>query len=186
MQSIWSREARDDMDTENTLLVIAEIAIAFTGFAGIVGALAGERLKPNHPSLWLPFWAMVEFGPGTLFAALLPMLPYYLGAADRVTWAVSSGAVAVFLVCHLLFMTPRFYRAQLGEAFVRVLPLEIPISASIVFALISQLLNAFGIGLRQNAGGFLIGLYLLLLCSGLNFAYLIYVLVRGDHKAPAS
>ena len=83
-------------------------------------------------------------------------------------------------------MTPRFYRAQLGGAFVRVLPLEIPISASIVFALISQLLNAFGIGLRQNAGGFLIGLYLLLLCSGLNFAYLIYVLVRGDHKAPAS
>ena len=34
------------MDAEGTLEVIAEISIAFTGFAGIVGALAGARLRP--------------------------------------------------------------------------------------------------------------------------------------------
>ena len=170
------------MDTESTLLVIAEIAIAFTGFAGIIGALAGRRLKPDDPSVWLPFWVMIEFGLGTLFAALLPMLPHYLGAADRVTWAVSSGAVAVYLVCHLVIMTPRFIRAQLES----VPALSYPILASLVFALVSQLLNALGIGLRQNAGGFLIGLYLLLLTSGLNFAYLMYVLVRDDHEVRAA
>ena len=85
------------MHTEGILEVIAEIAIASTGFAGIVGALAGD-----------------------------------------------------------------------------------PITASLFFARASQFLNTLGIGLRQSAGGFLIGLYLLLLASGLNFAYLMYVLVSAD------
>ena len=67
------------MDAEGTLEVIAEIAIAFTGFAGIVGALARERLKPSQPGVWLGFWVMIESSLGVLLAALFPMLPHYLG-----------------------------------------------------------------------------------------------------------
>jgi hypothetical protein len=49
-----------------------------------------------------------------------------------------------------------------------------------VIAFLSQLLNALGLGLQQSVGGFLVGLYLLLLLSGLNFVYLIFVLVRPE------
>ena len=174
------------MDPQGTLEVVAEISIAVTGFAGIVGALAGEKLKPDHPSVWLPFWAMIEFGLVTLFAALLPLLPHYLGATDRVIWVVSSGSVAVFLVCHLLVVFPHFMRAEREGSRVRVLALDVPITASLFFVLVSQLLNAFGFGLQQSAGGFLIGLFLLLVVSGLNFAYLMYVLVRSDQQARAA
>ncbi len=173
------------MEAEGTLQVVAEISIAFVGFAGIVGALAGGRLKPSQPHVWLPFWAMIEGGLGTLFAALFPVLPYYFGLPKRQVWASSSGLIVILIVCHLVFMSPRFIRAVRGPAWVRLLGLEIPLQSALLIAFLTQLLNALGIGLQQSVGGFLVGLYFLLLISGLNFAYLIFVLVRPEDASRA-
>ena len=173
------------MEAEGTLEVVAEIAIAITGFAGIVGALAGGRLRPDHPHIWLPFWALIEGGLGVLFAALFPMLPHYFGLADRPVWAVSSGFVVVLIVCHIVFMSPRFLRAIRHRSWVRLHALEIPLQFAFLIALLSQLLNALGVGLQQSVGGFLLGLYCLLLGTTLNFAYLIYVLVRPEDESAA-
>ena len=168
------------MDAEGTLEVIAEISIAFTGFAGIVGALAGARLRPTQLHVWLPFWLMIESGLGTLFAALFPMLPHHLGLPDRHLWSASSGLIVILIVCHGAFMSPRFIRAQRDPSSVRLPVLQIAVRVALVVALVSQLLNAFGVGLPQSAGGFLIGLYFLLLVSGLNFVYLVVVLLRSE------
>ena len=169
------------MEAAGTLEVIAEISIAFTGFAGIVGALAGARLRPDQPHVWLPFWAMIETGLGTLFAALFPLLPYYLGLPDQYVWSASSGLVVILIACHLVFMSPRFLRAFRDGSFLRLPAIDIPLWMALFIALASQLLNAIGVGLPQSAGGFLIGLYFLLLISGLNFAYLMFVLVRPEN-----
>ena len=171
------------MEAEGTLQVIAEISIAFTGFAGIVGALAGAKLRPAHLHVWLPFWLMIEGGLGTLFAALFPMLPYHLGLPDPHVWSASSGFVVILIVCHIAFMSPRFIRASQNPSWVRLPAFQIGqigARSALVIALVSQLLNALGVGLPQSAGGFLIGLYCLLLVSGLNFTYLMFVLVRPE------
>ena len=168
------------MEAEGTLEVVAEISIAFTGFAGIVGALAGAKLRPAHLHVWLPFWLMIEGGLGTLFAALFPMLPYHLGLPDPHVWSASSGFVVILIVCHIAFMSPRFIRATQNPSYVRLPALQIAARSALVIALVSQLLNALGVGLPQSAGGFLIGLYCLLLVSGLNFAGLMFVLLRSE------
>jgi hypothetical protein len=168
------------MEAEGTLAVVAEISIAFTGFAGIVGALAGAKLRPAQLHVWLPFWLMIEGGLGTLFAALFPMLPHYLGLPDRHVWSASSGFVVILIVCHIAFMSPRFIRASRDPTWVRVPALQIAGRSILLIALVSQLLNALGVGLPQSAGGFLIGLYFLLLMSGLNFTYLVFVLLRPE------
>ena len=168
------------MDAEGTLEVIAEISIAFTGFAGIVGALAGARLRPAQLHIWLLFWFMIESGLGTLFAALFPMLPYHLGLPDRYLWSVSSGLIVILIVCHGAFMSPRFIRAQRDPSLVRLPVLQIAVRAALVVALVSQLLNALGVGLPQSAGGFLIGLYFLLLVTALSFVCLMVVLLRPE------
>ena len=171
------------MEAEGTLEVVAEISIAFTGFAGIVGALAGAKLRPAHLHVWLPFWLMIEGGLGTLFAALFPMLPYHLGLPDPHVWSASSGFVVILIVCHIAFMSPRFIKAWQNPSYVRLPALQIAVwsaRSALVIALVSQLLNALGVGLPQSAGGFLIGLYCLLLVSGLNFAGLMFVLLRPE------
>ena len=174
------------MEVEGALEVIAEISIAFTGFAGIVGALAGGKLRPDQPHIWLPFWAMIEGGLGTLFAALFPLVPHYLGLPDQYVWSASSGLVVILIACHFVFMAPRFVRAFRDASMVPIPAIDFPLTLSLLIAFVTQLLNAVGVGLPQSAGGFLIGLYLLLLMSGLNFAYLMIMLVRPDNGSHAA
>jgi len=100
------------MYTESILEAIAAIGVSLAGFAGIVGALAGEKLRPADPGLWLPFWVMISGGLSLVFAALFPFLPYHFGAPDHVLWAASSALVTVLTACSLAFFTPRFLRAR--------------------------------------------------------------------------
>lgn len=166
------------MDGESTLETVAEIGVSLAGFAGIIGALAGERLRPAHPEVWLPFWAMIASGLAVVFAALFPFLPYRLGAPENVSWAASSAFVAVLTASNLAFFMPRILRAIRNGAFPRIWAISIPLDLSPLLVIVTQVLNTLGIGFSQSAGGFFIGLYLLLLISGLNFVFLLYVLGR--------
>jgi len=171
------------MVAESLLEAIAEIGVSLAGFAGIVGALAGEKLRPADPDVWLPFWVMISGGLTIVFAALFPFLPYHLGAPDRVAWAASSAFVTLLTACNLAFFTPRFLRAQRDGVLARMLAFSVLLHFISFFLLVSQVLNTLGVGLPQSAGGFLIGLYLLLLISALNFVFLLYVL-GGPRRGP--
>ncbi len=45
---------------------------------------------------------------------------------------------------------------------------------------------AIGVGFFQTAGGFLIGLFFLLLGAAINFVFLLYVLCRTPRSSPAA
>lgn len=174
------------MDAKSILETIAEIGVALAGFAGIVGALAGEKLRRENLELWLPYWVMISGGLGIVFAALFPFLPYHLGAPDHISWAASSAFVTVITACNLAFFTPRFVRARRDGVLVTMLAFVILLYLISFFLLVSQVLNTIGVGLSQSAGGFLIGLYLMLLISALNFVFLLYVLGRPRRGPPAA
>jgi hypothetical protein len=164
------------MNAESILVAIAEIGVSLVGFAGIVGALAGEKLRPANPEVWLPFWVMISGGLTLVFAALFPFLPYQLGAPDHVSWAASSAFVTVLTVCNLAFFAPRFLRARRNGFLGGILAFEVLLYLISFFLLVSQVLNTLSVGIPQSAGGFLVGLYLLLLISALNFVFLLYAI----------
>src|SRR5262249_34547315 len=157
-------------------VAIAEIGVSLAGFAGIVGALAGAKLRPADPRLWLPFWVMISSALSIVFAALFPFLPYHFGAPDHISWAASSAFVALLTACNLAFFTPRFLRARRDGVLTGMAAFDVLLHLISFFLLASQVLNTLGIGLPQSAGGFLAGLYLMLLISALNFVFLLYVL----------
>lgn len=174
------------MDAESFLLeAVAEIGVSLAGFAGIIGALAGEKLRRADPEVWLPFWVMISGGLSIVFAALFPFLPHYLGAPDRVSWAASSAFVSILTACNLVFFSPRFLRARRDGVLARTLAFSVLMHVISFFLLVSQVLNALGVGLAQSAGGFVSGLYLMLLISALNFVFLLYVLVGPRRGPPA-
>ena len=164
------------MDAESTLQTIAQIAVSLAGFAGIAGALAGAKLRPSHPLIWLSFWVLISSSFGVLFSALFPFLPHHLGATDNVVWAASSGVIIVLTICNLAFFLPPIARAKRAGSLAAIPAFEIPLNVCPALVVGSQLLNALGVGLGQSAGGFLIGLYFLLLIAVLNFVQLLYVL----------
>jgi hypothetical protein len=173
------------MNAEGTLETVAEIGISLVGFAGIVGALAGEKIRPGHPAIWIPFWSMISSGLGVVFIALFPFLPYHLGASDHVLWAASSALLIVVLCSNMAFFMPRVGRSQRAGVMPRTFGFDVPLRLSMLLTLVSQVLNTFGVGLQQSAGGFLIGLYLILLISGLNFVFLLYFLEHAPEPPPA-
>lgn len=173
------------MDEKNVFDTIAEIGVALAGFAGIVGALAGEKLRRANLELWLPYWVMISGGLSIVFAALFPFLPYHLGASDRFSWAAASAFVTVLTVSNLAFFMPRFVRARRVGVFVRMHSFDILIYLITFFLIVSQVLNMLGVGLPQSTGGVLVGLYLMLLISALNFVFLLYVLGRPRQDPPA-
>jgi hypothetical protein len=164
------------MYTESILEAIAPIGVSLAGFAGIVGALAGEKLRPADPGLWLPFWVMISGGLSLVFAALFPFLPYHFGAPDHVLWAASSALVTVLTACSLAFFTPLFLRARRDGFLAGMLAFDVLLYLISFLLLVSQVLNTLGVALHQSAAGFLAGLYLMLLISALNFVFLLYVL----------
>jgi len=173
------------MYAESILEIIASIGVSLAGFAGIVGALARERLCPGDPGLWLPFWVMISCGLGLVFAALFPILSYYLGARDHVLWSASSAFLTVLVTCSVVFFAPRFLRARRDGFLAGVLTFDVSLHLVSWLLLISQVLNMLGVLLPQSAGGFLVGLYLMLLISALNFMLLLYVLGYPRRGPPA-
>lgn len=167
------------MNAENTFETIAQIGVALAGFAGIVGALAGEKLRPTHPEVWYPFWALISSGLGVVFVALCPFLLYYFRASEDIVWAASSAFLFVLTACNLAFFLPRILRAARNRVFRRIRIVAVPVDSASLLILVTQALNVLGIGLAQSVGGFLIGLYLLLVVSALNFAFLLFVLGRA-------
>ncbi len=174
----------DKVDGENTLQTIAQIAVSLAGVAGIAGALAGAKLRPSQPMIWLSFWVLISSSFGVLFSALFPFLPHHLGARDDVAWAVSSGLMAVVTLCNLGFFLPAIARAKRAGSLVAIPAFEIPLNVCPALVVGSQLLNALGVGLGRSAGGFLIGLYFLLLIAVLNFVQLLYVLDDTAESLP--
>ncbi len=175
------------MNSESFLLeAIAAIGVSLAGFAGIVGALAGEKLRHPDPELWLPFWVMISGGLSITFAALFPFLPYYLGAPPRALWAASSAFVTLITACNVGYFSPRFLRARRDGVLARTRTFSVMLHLVSYSLLVSQVLNTFGLGLHQSAGGFIFGLYLMLLISALNFVFLLYVLVGPRAGPPAA
>ena len=166
------------MNAENTLEIVAQIGVALAGFAGIVGALAGEKFRPTHPEVWYPFWALIGSGLGVVFVSLLPLLLHHFRAADNVVWAASSAFLFVLTAGNLAFFFPRILRASRRREFRRISAIAIPVDSASFLVLATQALNVLGIGFARSVGGFLVGLYLLLLIAALNFAFLLYVLGR--------
>ena len=174
------------MYAEFILESIAEIGVSLAGFAGIVGALAGDKLRPGESELWLPFWVMISSGLCIVFAALFPFLPYQYGLPESVSWASSSAFSALLTAGNLAFFTPRFLRARRTGALGRTVAFDVLLYSVSFLLFVSQVLNALGIVLPRSAAGFLTGLYLMLTISALNFVFLIYVSGLPRRGQPAT
>lgn len=174
------------MDAGSWLETISEIAVSVTGFAGIVGALAGEKVRPANPEVWLPFWAMISSGLSLLLVLLFPFVPHQLGAPDQAIWVVSSALMIVVMLSNLAFFMPRIWRAQRQGSFPRIRSISIPLDVSGALIVASQFANVLGFTHAHSAGAFLVGLYLLMLISSLNFVFLLYVLSHAGVDPPAA
>jgi hypothetical protein len=79
----------------DALFVIAELAVAFAGFASIV-AILGRRAGRDDPELdGSRIRSMLDTSLLVVAFALIPLLPLEAGLSDQASWRLSAAAFAI-------------------------------------------------------------------------------------------
>ena len=150
------------MDHGDTLLTIAEIAIALAGFASLISVIARRQNDTSQASDSFRLHTMLEVAFRNAAFALLPLPFLQLAPSDPIVWRISSGLYIVITVGHfLLRLRPR---DVLGERWLRV-SMVILLSISVVVGLA----NVLGVGGSNAFSLYLANLLLGLCAAGLSF-----------------
>ncbi len=166
------------IDPADTLLTIAEIAIAVVGFAGIAFVLRSDSPKPiNLFRLQL----MVETSVLAITFSFLPILLLSTGFDSERVWALSSALLGVvtpvYVTTIFLRQTERFGATLLPEA--RIADSTVLGATCLVTALL--VLNVFGWAFTHRFTGYLVGLLWALASAVAMFVRI--VLLSGASRA---
>lgn len=80
-------------DSAGLLLAMAQIAIAFAGFSGVIAAFS--KFKLHHDVTVFRVRLMVVAGLSALVFSLFPFLPPAFGASEALSWRIASGVMAL-------------------------------------------------------------------------------------------
>jgi hypothetical protein len=175
-------ESMIEMEGSDVLIVIAEVSVAFAGFAGIVAVFRQRDLVEWPPLDATRFRFMVECSLTTILFALLPFVFHHLGASPTATWSACSGLMAatfagVFVIASFRMRRLRSQGSGPSPALLRF------VQAVTLLTLALLVLNALSIGFTAEFGPYLAALAWVLAVSGLNFFRLLLFEVGGNRSS---
>jgi len=171
-----------EMEGSDVLIVIAEVSVAFAGFAGIVAVFRQRDLVEWPPLDAARFRFMVECSLTTILFALLPFVFRHLGASPTATWSACSGLMAatvagIFVIASLRMRRLRSQASYPSPALLRF------VQAVTLLTIALLVLNALRIGFTAEFGPYLAALAWVLVASGLNFFRLLLFGVGGSRSS---
>lgn len=150
-------------DHATLLVAIAQIAIAFAGFSGVIAAFSKFRLHQDVTVFRVRL--MVGAGLSALLYSLLPFLPAAFGAGEALSWRISSGVMALGgFIFPFLALKParRLYKAGL----IRTQPFSIFTNIGSTILTLSLTAVAAGFLSKYAAAIYLTALFFtLILCA---------------------
>jgi hypothetical protein len=150
------------VEHSDTLLTIAEIAVALAGFASLVSIIGRRQNDASSAADSIRLQMMLEVAFRNAAFALLPLPFLQLAPSDPIVWRISSGLYIVATVAYfLLRMRPS---DRTGERW-HVVSLRILISISVIAALA----NVLGLGGSNAFSLYLANLLLGLTAAGVTF-----------------
>jgi len=159
------------MAYSDLLQTIAEVAVAFVGFAGLA-SIFGSRFSHDAPAVQEErLRGMIQSGLTAVSYALIPFGAEALGLSETSTWRVSSALLAATVAIISVAMTRRS-----AEAGVNLGPH--PILAIVVLTLTTLLVgcllvNAFGFFGDAAGRVYILGLLATLATTGMFFSRLL-------------
>ena len=165
-------------DHADLLLTMAEVSVAFAGFASITVLFRGRSAGEWTIADMLRYGAMLR---GSLCACLFSLLPVVLlraEAPESWTWSLTSVCLLVYgistsRVFVFLFRVGARPNAEIARN-------AIAAGLNVSF----QLLNLLGIGFHREAAPVLLGVGLLLANAGANF-YRLVVVIPPEPEPPS-
>jgi hypothetical protein len=168
------------MQDLDPLLTIAEVSVAFAGFASLVTVVARRDVDSWHEGNLMRFKLMIYMSLASVLFALLPFAFLYFGVAEIQVWRFSGGLVALFLGCYLAVTIPTFIqlaaRGELNGYVAWVL------TSLGIFTVILQGLGFFYV-IEPSIGTYFIGTGYFLFLSAVSFARLVGASIPPAHHS---
>lgn len=171
---------RDDrgvsLQDSELLLTLAEVAVAFAGFASLVSILGRRSARDDSRINSIRMRAMVLYSLMVVAFSLVPFFLQRYGLSDPAIWRASSALFAGSVAVTAIWLVRQVLRARSLELssrrpFVIAIAVPIPtltIAALLLAANISVIAPAFA------AAVYLTGLGLLLFLAGFAFSLIIF------------
>jgi hypothetical protein len=175
-------ESMIEMEGSDVLIVIAEVSVAFAGFAGIVAVFRQRALEEWAPVDAARFRFMVECSLTTILFALLPFVFHHLGASPTATWSACSALMAATIGGLLVISSLRMRWALLQTPSYHPALMRF-VQAVSLLTLGLLVLNALRIGFTAEFGPYLAALAWVLGASGINFFRLLLFGVGRGHSS---
>lgn len=153
----------------------AEVGVALAGFAALVIAFRQRKDSSLSDNDRLVVSSLVERGLMAAFLSFLPILLVGLGLSERLVWFFSSSIFVVYGVS-LVIRSIRSRRLS-GELVAGSVFYTLMAVGVLMIAL--QVCHAFGLGLRQSAWWYLVGVTWLLVSAGYRFLFVLRGWVRA-------
>jgi len=157
----------------DVLLTIAELAVAFAGFASVVVLFQHRDPRQWPPAVVVRLRTMIESSLATLFSALFPLILYHFGLSGGMLWTACSLLLALSLAATSAVIWRRS-RGPLARG-----DLSRPFSATVfaitVLVFVVLLLNAGEVLFHQSFGPYLLGVSWHLVFASLMFLRVVMV-----------
>ena len=171
-----------DEQTVLILLGISGVSATFAGFSGVV-AVFGRRA---HGEWFLEdrfrLTNMLVTSLGACLFGFIPTVGVLLNIHDRDLWAISSLLMGGYCVAYILKLVPNWQHLLLKHPGVLSVRASTVVFLSSVLAALLQLLNVVSILFHREPGPYVLGLLLLLIIAGLQFALLILRPLTAHHR----
>ncbi len=160
------------MQDSDLLLTIAEVAVAFAGFASLVSILGQRAAQDDFYVSSVRMRAMVLYSLLVVAFALVPFVLNRYGLRDEAVWRVSSALFAIAVVAVEVWLIRRV--VGLHALSRRTRPVLVIVIPTLSVASVTLLANATVVPSRLTAAVYLTGLGLLLFLAGLVFGLILF------------
>jgi hypothetical protein len=165
-----------------TLLGIASVAIAVSGFSGVVAVFGGRAEGKWSAEARFRTTNMLILSLGACLLSFVPLTEELLMIPDHILWITTSSVLIAFCAFYFVYTVIRLRNPELRRPGVLIKWVRYVYFVCLALAIVLQALNVAGVLVERGPGAFVGGLIFLLISAGLQFAFLVFAPLSSDSR----
>ena len=162
------------MNPPETLSTVAELALGLAGFTGVLVVL-GRQPGRFSPAEGLRLAVLLVGSLSALFLSLVPLVLHDFGVSGAHLWRVSSGLMAISVVCSGAFLAKPVARFRVSKSEAYSPWVLGSLTSGAVIILIVQVINLTGLLWPTGPGAYSLGLFFFLAGGVVQFVRILFV-----------
>ena len=165
------------MDGSEYMYTTAELGVGLAGFAALIIAIRGREGSSLSQIDRLLIASLIERSLVAAFLSLLPILLLGLKMSQSAVWFLASGTLAVYGISLVVRTVSNIRRSP---SVLVSAPMYYTLIMIGLIVIVTQLMNAFALGIQQSAWWYLLGVTWLLVTAGYRFFFVLHRWIRSD------